>query len=84
MIVYYFIILILHYFQHVRMEFLAIFQALVLVFSQCYEFKGLSALQDADIEADFFENIKHVQVCFFFNLKQLTICNVSRIFLLQM
>ncbi|XP_076467049.1 small subunit processome component 20 homolog [Babylonia areolata] len=48
--------------QAVRHEFLAILQALVLAFPEQPEFIGLPGLQDTDLESDFFENIKHIQV----------------------
>ncbi|KAK7107774.1 small subunit processome component 20 homolog [Littorina saxatilis] len=45
-----------------RHEFLAVLQALVLAFPEQREFLGLSGLHDTDLESDFFENIKHIQM----------------------
>jgi hypothetical protein len=50
-------------FQKVRHEFLAVLQALVVAFSDERDFVGLSGLRDTDIDADFFENIRSIQVC---------------------
>ena len=48
--------------QGVRHEFLAILQAMVVAFPDQREFQGLSGLHDTDIDSDFFENIRHIQV----------------------
>ncbi|KAL8599182.1 hypothetical protein ACOMHN_007898 [Nucella lapillus] len=48
--------------QAVRHEFLAVLQALVLAFPDHREFQGLPGLHDTDLDSDFFENIRHIQI----------------------
>lgn len=49
-------------FQQIRHEFLAVLQALVLAYPEHHDFVGLSGLCDTDVDADFFVNIRHIQV----------------------
>ena len=48
--------------EAVRHEFLAVLQVLVQQFPKHQMFAGLTDLCDKDPEADFFENIRHIQV----------------------
>ncbi|KAK7480717.1 hypothetical protein BaRGS_00028085, partial [Batillaria attramentaria] len=48
--------------EAVRHEFLAVLQALVLAYPEQREFLGLSGLRDTDVDSDFFENIRHIQI----------------------
>ncbi|KAL4233743.1 hypothetical protein ACF0H5_008423 [Mactra antiquata] len=48
--------------QTVFHEFITILSNLVNIFSNQSEFSYLKPLQDKDLDADFFENIKHIQV----------------------
>lgn len=48
--------------QIVRHEFLAVLQSLVNNYPDHHLFTGMKDLCDKDLEADFFENIRHIQV----------------------
>ncbi|XP_025097744.1 small subunit processome component 20 homolog [Pomacea canaliculata] len=48
--------------EQIRHEFLAVLQALVLAYPEHHDFVGLSGLCDTDVDADFFVNIRHIQL----------------------
>ena len=45
-----------------RHEFTTLLVAIVDTFGDKHGFSELKALRDKDVEADFYENIKHIQV----------------------
>lgn len=49
----------------VRVEFVAILRVCAQQFAAFAEFKGLDRLLSDDPEIDFFENLRHIQVCTF-------------------
>ena len=54
-------------FQTVRHEFTTILMAIVDTFGDQSGFSQLKALRDKDLEADFYENINHIQVFLIFH-----------------
>ena len=50
--------------QNVRHEFIGILSALVDTFPESPMFADLTFIKDPDLEGDFFENIRHIQVMY--------------------
>jgi hypothetical protein len=58
-------------------EFVTILATMVDIFGDQATFTDLKPLRDKDIEADFYENIKHIQVSIYFEERIQVQCNLN-------